>query len=98
MKLYNTPYGIVLDNDGRFFLMNDSWDELVNRDNLQAYLADQSNVVDQLDKDEAKMILGSLLPPIGRQEVWAAGVTYLKSRDARMEESQNSGAASLYDR
>jgi len=40
----------------------------------------------------------SILPPIGRQEVWAAGVTYLKSRDARMEESQSSGAASLYDR
>jgi 2-dehydro-3-deoxy-D-arabinonate dehydratase len=37
------------------------------------------------------------LPPIGQQEVWAAGVTYLKSRDARMEESQKSGAASLYD-
>jgi 2-dehydro-3-deoxy-D-arabinonate dehydratase len=39
-----------------------------------------------------------LLPPIGQQEVWAAGVTYLKSRDARMEESQSLGAASLYDR
>lgn len=33
--------------------------------------------------------LGSvrLLAPIDRQEVWAAGVTYLRSRDARMEES-----------
>ena len=40
----------------------------------------------------------AILAPIGSQEVWAAGVTYLKSRDARMEESQNSGAASLYDR
>ncbi|CAN5760849.1 MAG: fumarylacetoacetate hydrolase family protein [Thermomicrobiales bacterium] len=28
-----------------------------------------------------------LLPPIDTQEVWAAGVTYLRSRDARMEES-----------
>src|SRR5262245_47769737 len=37
-----------------------------------------------------------LLPPIERQEVWAAGVTYLRSKAARMEESQNS--ASAYDK
>ncbi|TMK55603.1 MAG: fumarylacetoacetate hydrolase, partial [Actinobacteria bacterium] len=28
-----------------------------------------------------------LLPPVGSQEVWAAGVTYLRSRDARVEEA-----------
>lgn len=33
--------------------------------------------------------------PIDRQEVWAAGVTYLRSRDARMEESVS--AKSAYD-
>ncbi len=37
-----------------------------------------------------------LLPPIDRQEVWAAGVTYKRSRVARMEESET--AASCYDR
>lgn len=36
------------------------------------------------------------LPPIDRQEVWAAGVTYLRSQTARMEESE--AAASCYDR
>ena len=29
-----------------------------------------------------------LLPPIEQQEVWAAGVTYFRSRTARMEESK----------
>jgi len=29
----------------------------------------------------------SLLPPLDEQEVWASGVTYSRSRDARMEES-----------
>ena len=38
----------------------------------------------------------SLLAPIDRQEVWAAGVTYKRSKTARMEESQS--AATLYDR
>ena len=38
-----------------------------------------------------------LLAPVdGRTEVWAAGVTYERSRDARMLESENS--ASIYDR
>lgn len=37
-----------------------------------------------------------LLAPIDRQEVWAAGVTYRRSRTARMEESE--GAASFYDK
>jgi 2-dehydro-3-deoxy-D-arabinonate dehydratase len=37
----------------------------------------------------------TLQAPIDWQEVWAAGVTYLRSRDARMEESQEK---SVYDR
>jgi 2-dehydro-3-deoxy-D-arabinonate dehydratase len=37
-----------------------------------------------------------LLAPIDQQEVWAAGVTYLRSKKARMEESDFS--ASAYDR
>jgi 2-dehydro-3-deoxy-D-arabinonate dehydratase len=36
-----------------------------------------------------------LLAPIDGQEVWAAGVTYKRSKTARMEESQ--GAANFYD-
>jgi 2-dehydro-3-deoxy-D-arabinonate dehydratase len=36
----------------------------------------------------------SALPPLDHQEVWAAGVTYLRSRDGRKEES---GHGSLYD-
>jgi 2-dehydro-3-deoxy-D-arabinonate dehydratase len=37
-----------------------------------------------------------LLPPVEQQEVWAAGVTYLRSKTARMEESDFS--ASAYDK
>jgi len=36
-----------------------------------------------------------LLPPIDRQEVWAAGVTYKKSEEARKAESK--GAAAFYE-
>lgn len=38
----------------------------------------------------------TLLPPVDQQEVWAAGVTYFRSKTARMEESDFSATA--YDR
>lgn len=38
------------------------------------------------------------LPPLESQEVWAAGVTYFRSRVARMEESGQAGADTFYDR
>ena len=43
--------------------------------------------------DESK-----LMPPIGNQEVWAAGVTYLRSRAARIAESKDAGGGDFYDR
>jgi 2-dehydro-3-deoxy-D-arabinonate dehydratase len=50
--------------------------------------------------DEQQMVLPmaevALLPPIDRQEVWAAGVTYTRSKTARMEESESS--ADCYDK
>ena len=36
-----------------------------------------------------------LLAPVDRQEIWAAGVTYKRSKIAREEESK--GAAQFYD-
>ena len=39
-----------------------------------------------------------LLAPIQAQEVWAAGVTYFRSRAARMAESESAGGGDFYDR
>ena len=36
-----------------------------------------------------------LLPPLDEQEVWAAGVTYKRSKVAREEESAGTGALAL---
>jgi 2-dehydro-3-deoxy-D-arabinonate dehydratase len=38
------------------------------------------------------------LAPIQAQEVWAAGVTYFRSRAARMAESESAGGGDFYDR
>jgi len=40
----------------------------------------------------------TLTAPIDRQEVWASGVTYLRSKVARMEESESQAGGDFYDR
>ncbi|HTD41154.1 MAG TPA: fumarylacetoacetate hydrolase family protein, partial [Mucilaginibacter sp.] len=75
------------------------WDTLINREGLYAYLAELISELPILTETMAAAHINeSLLPPIGKQEVWAAGVTYMRSREARMEESADSGAADLYDK
>jgi 2-dehydro-3-deoxy-D-arabinonate dehydratase len=46
----------------------------------------------------ADFAAAQILAPIGTQEVWAAGVTYYRSRSARMEESKSAGGGDFYDR
>jgi 2-dehydro-3-deoxy-D-arabinonate dehydratase len=95
MKLYRTRSGILAEHNGQFHTIDSpSWDELVVREDLLRSLMQQC---------EQRQALGvsvpdNLLPPIGSQEVWAAGVTYFRSRDARMEESKGAGGGDFYDR
>src|ERR1700729_495327 len=99
MRLYRTKKGNLLENQDKFWLFDKGWDELINRNDLYGFLANAVSRNKEVSAMEAAVLMEQdLLAPIGSQEVWAAGVTYLRSRDARMEESQSSGAASLYDR
>ncbi len=99
MKLYKIAKGILLEHEGAAYIIDDNWDKLVNRDNLAAYLQAIVDDTTPLPTEVSQEFTNSkVLPPIGTQEVWAAGVTYLRSRDARMEESESSGGASLYDK
>src|SRR4051812_13317863 len=94
MKLYLTAAGPVVDDDGRLFDLRDtSWDTLFRRDDLSAYLRQRLRTA---PSHLAPPI--AALAPIGSQEVWAAGVTYLRSKQARMEESESAGGGDFYDR
>lgn len=88
MKLYRTSDGVVLEKHGEFIRLTIGWDELINGENLALYLRKQT-------ADHSDKLAGAVLAPIGSQEVWAAGVTYLRSRTARIEESQDGGT--FYD-
>lgn len=99
MHLYKTSKGNIVKSDSKYYLMNDTWDELINRDGLFEYVRGLCVDDNILNDEQAEHFINDYLqPPIGQQEVWAAGVTYLRSRDARMEESEDSGAADCYQR
>lgn len=99
MKLYRTGKGSLLQDGEKFWLLEQPWDELINRDDLHGYLLRIAGRGKETPSGQATgWLKEGLLPPIGSQEVWAAGVTYLRSRNARMEESKDSGGADFYDK
>jgi 2-dehydro-3-deoxy-D-arabinonate dehydratase len=92
MRLYRTAHGAVVEADGAFHLLTLHWDSLINHADLAAYLRHATT------RSAGESRIDHALAPIGSQEVWAAGVTYYRSRAARLEESKVGGGATFYDR
>ncbi len=91
--VFCTPSGLLVLEDDHWFLLNAvHLDTLFQQPDPALWLADQ---IQQGCRVAAPAVLNA---PIQNQEVWASGVTYLRSRDARMEESKNAGGGSFYDR
>jgi 2-dehydro-3-deoxy-D-arabinonate dehydratase len=97
MKIYRTEQGAIAEHQGQFYrLASTHWDLLINREDLHRHVGEE---IAQLRAIEGfSLERAGLLAPIGSQEVWAAGVTYYRSRTARMEESQSAGGGDFYDR
>lgn len=96
MKLYRTKKGIVVDDEGDVRLLPGAdWDELLNRPRLAAWLRKTARKAKAVRFDPDR---DPVLAPIVSQEVWAAGVTYFRSRDARVEESKAAGGGDFYAR
>jgi 2-dehydro-3-deoxy-D-arabinonate dehydratase len=95
MKLYRTVHFPVLESQGSFYdLPDQNWDILINRPDIFEYLGQIINSVSPQNAfPDAKV-----LAPLVNQEVWASGVTYLRSKAARMEESKDAGGGDFYDR
>jgi len=98
MRLYRTDEGCLVENDGAFHALEcGNWDALITRDDLEGYLQESVRARPALPFDPLADA-NAVRAPIGSQEVWAAGVTYFRSRDARMEEAKAAGAGDFYDR
>lgn len=96
MKIYKTASGAVIEHQNHFHLKKvDDWDLFLNRVNLHKALLEELN---GLSFSEDKNLLDDLKTPMGTQEIWASGVTYMRSKEARMEESKKAGGGTFYDR
>jgi 2-dehydro-3-deoxy-D-arabinonate dehydratase len=99
MHLYHTTSGALLHNENKFYLIGEDWDALINRSHLHDYLTQLAKSVLPDNEEQAReTIAKNNLPPLKSQEVWAAGVTYLRSREARMEEAKEAGGGDFYAR
>ncbi len=95
MKLYRTASGIFAEENASWYRVPSSdWTALTSRDDLPSYLSSALEKANLSQAPDPQTILA----PIENQEVWAAGVTYYRSRTARMEEAEAAGGGTFYDR
>ena len=95
VKLFRTTGGVFVEEDGQHYLIaGQEWNAVLSRDDLPEFLSDFVERGNPL----AGFHEGEVVAPIVSQEVWAAGVTYYRSRGARMEESKDAGGGNFYDR
>lgn len=95
MKLYRTTAGCVVEKDGQYYpLTGHSLDSLLSKEDLPELLPS----LIAKEKPTRAPAVTELRAPIESQEVWAAGVTYFRSRGARMEEAKDAGGGDFYDR
>ena len=95
MKLYKKGDQVYIEDQGVFYASQMDWDALVNRPHLYQYLLKHLLDCNRIDSIDSQ---GEWDPPMGSQELWAAGVTYLRSKEAREKESAQSGGGSFYDK
>ncbi|WP_181954754.1 fumarylacetoacetate hydrolase family protein [Chitinophaga lutea] len=99
IRIYKTPGALLAFHQGQYYSFLTDWNSFVNRKGLYQAILTELNSKQPMDKTAAEKIIASTLEaPIATQEVWAAGVTYFRSRTARMEESEDSGGATFYDK
>jgi 2-dehydro-3-deoxy-D-arabinonate dehydratase len=94
MKIYKTATKAVIAHDEQFYSCSTPWDELINRDDLYQFLHEMIKKLPITGMPAGDEIQA----PVGSQEIWASGVTYFRSKEARMDESKKSGASVFYDK
>ena len=96
MILYRLKSRLFVENDGKYYGVGESsLDALLARTHLLQHL---KALVGKGESVEDSIDLSSMEAPIEHQEVWASGVTYYRSRSARIEESKDAGGGDFYDR
>lgn len=94
IKLYRTTNGPVAQIDSDWYSMSgQAWDDLFNHPGLAGLISQKATTPGEKANQPEQP-----LAPVGEQEIWAAGVTYYRSRSARMAESEEAGGGTFYDK
>lgn len=97
MKLYRSKAGIYISNAEKNYSAEIAdWDQFVNDDNLLNKLNDL--LASGKAKEIKEIPASGILAPLASQELWACGVTYLRSKLGRQEESKDAGGGDFYAR
>lgn len=97
MRVYKTNQGILIERDNKYYLSTIDWDSFIADDDIYDNTLNLISKLQPISNSES-LLNGEVLPPVGRQEIWASGVTYYSSREARIEESKDAGGGDFYDR
>ena len=95
VKVSRLSNAILVEHDGLSFLLHEPWDLLINHPSPVSWVQDRLATLPAAGEAASRL---AVLAPVVSQEVWAAGVTYYRSRTARIEESQDAGGGTFYDR
>ncbi|MFC2124025.1 fumarylacetoacetate hydrolase family protein [Bacteroidota bacterium] len=96
MRLFKVKRGIIIEDNGNYFLVKDvPWDQFFNDNDL---LEKINGIISSQDPvaNGSEIINTELEAPIQNQEIWAAGVTYFNSKLGRQEESKDTGGGQFY--
>lgn len=97
MRMFNAATGVVLEHNNKWVLIDDAdWDELLNREGLYRHLVRVHEALPA--QAEPATLARESLPPMQGQELWASGVTYLRSKVERQEEAKEAGGGDFYQR
>jgi 2-dehydro-3-deoxy-D-arabinonate dehydratase len=93
--LYKTKTGVIIEsNEGFFEAHLQDWDNFINDDSLLKTIT--TLLSSGFGTKRESINDSAILAPVGKQELWACGVTYLRSKVGRQEESKLSGGADFY--
>jgi len=93
-KLYPSASCIVVEREGQFTQTNPDF----TLDLLFSARSPQVAIETAVSQGHVTDAPGAAWPLVQSQEVWAAGVTYQRSKTARMDESKDAGGGDFYDR
>ncbi len=97
MKIYRLISGIGIETEnGNYILRGADWNSFINRDDL--YKHTQELITKNALEATGSFDPHDIIKPIDKQELWACGVTYLRSKLGRQEESQAAGGGDFYAR